>query len=84
MENMRSERIKAGDEENTAFGLPKKVVDQKSGFDLSGFDRDAAKQEVETGKDHRRRPREKKDIPQEPLAARIGKIRKGDGDHGSI
>jgi hypothetical protein len=80
MENKSSERINVGDEENTAFGLPEKVTDQKSGFDRSGLDSKAAKQEVETGKDLRRRPREEKDIPQEPLAARIGKIQKGDGD----
>jgi hypothetical protein len=77
MENMRLERIKVGDEGNTAFGLSRKVADQKSGFDRSGFDRVAAKQEVETGKDRRRRPTEEKAIPQEPLATRIDKMRMG-------
>jgi len=73
MENMRTERIKDGDEKNTNFGLPEKVVDQKS-----GFDREIAEQKVETGNDRRRRPSEEKDIPQETLAARIDKIRKGE------
>ena len=73
MKNMRLESINVGDEENTTFGLPKKVTDQKSGFDRSGLDSEAAKQEVETSKDRRRRPRKEKDIPQESLAARIGK-----------
>jgi hypothetical protein len=71
--HMRSERTKVNDEKNTAFGFPEKLADQKS-----GFERETAKQEVETGKDHRLRPIEEKDIPREPLAARIGKIRKGD------
>ena len=64
-------RIKGADEENTAFGLPAKVVDLKS-----GFDGEIAKQEAQKDNNRRRRPREKKDIPQEALAARIGKIRK--------
>jgi hypothetical protein len=64
-------KIKGADEENTAFGLPAKAVDHKS-----GFDDEVAKQEVETGNNLRLRPREKKDVPQESLAARIGKIRK--------
>ncbi len=73
MENMRSKRINVGDEENTAFGLPKKVVDQKS-----GFDREATKQMAEMeGEDHRPRPRVEKDIPQEPLTARIRKMKGG-------
>jgi hypothetical protein len=71
MANINSKRIKGGDEENTAFGLPAKVVDHKS-----GFDRGVAEQEAETGKNRRRRPSEEKDIPQEALAARIGKARK--------
>jgi hypothetical protein len=78
MSNMPSKRIKGGDEENADFGLPENVADHKS-----GFDREVANQEVETGNDRRRRPREEKDVPQESLAARIAKIRKGDGDHGS-
>jgi hypothetical protein len=79
MANMRSKRIKGGDEENTEFGLPEKVADHKS-----GFDREVAKQEVETDNNRRRRPSEEKNIPQEALSTRIAKIRKGDGDHGSI
>jgi hypothetical protein len=73
MANMPSKRIQAGDEENTAFGLPTKVMDHKSGFDRG---QGVAKQEAETGKNRRRRPSEEKDIPQESLAARIDKIRK--------
>lgn len=68
---MRSMRIKGADEENTAFGLPAKTADHKS-----GFYGDIVKQEVESGNNHRRRPREKKDVPQESLAARIGKAQK--------
>jgi hypothetical protein len=68
---MHSERIKGADEENAAFAFPAKAVDQKSGFDS-----EVAKQEVEEGNNRRLRPREKKDIPQESLASRIGKIRK--------
>jgi hypothetical protein len=68
---MRPERMEETDEEDTAFGLPANVVDQKPGLDL-----EVAKQEVGTGRDRRLRPREEKDIPQESLAARIGKIRK--------
>ncbi len=69
----RLERTKVSDDENSNFGFPVNVVDQKS-----GFDRGTAKKEVETGKDHRRRPIDEKDIPKEPLAARIGKIQKGE------
>jgi len=79
MPNMRSKKIKGGDEENTEFGHPEKIADHKS-----GFDREVAKDEDETGNNRRRRPSEEKDIPQEALAARIGKIQKGDRDHGSI
>lgn len=69
--DMRSMRFKGADEENTAFGLPAKAVDQKS-----GFEGEVAKQEGEAGNNRRLRPREKKDVPQESLAARIGKIGK--------
>ena len=72
MANIPSKGSKGGDEENTAFGLQTKVVDHKS-----GFDRAVVTQEAETGKNHRRRPSEEKDIPQEALAARIAKIQKG-------
>ncbi len=69
MTNMHSKTIEDGDEGNSAFGLPAKTVDQ-----TSGFERGVAEQEAETGKDIRLRPSEEKDIPQESLAARIGKI----------
>jgi len=72
MANMSSKNIKGSDEENTSFGVPEKVVDLKA-----GFQREVAKQEGETHSDQRRRPSEEKDIPQESLAARIGKMRKG-------
>jgi hypothetical protein len=72
MADMRSRKSKGGDEENSAFGLPAKTVDHKS-----GVHHEVAKQGVEKGHNRRRRPREEKDIPQETLAARIGKIRKG-------
>jgi hypothetical protein len=61
-------RIKGTDEENTTFGPPTRVADQKPGF--SG---EVAKQEVETRHDRRLRPRDRKDIPQEGLAYRIAK-----------
>lgn len=63
-------RIKGADDENTAFGLPAKTVDQKP-----GFDGEIAKQEVESSNNRRLRPTDKKDIPQESLAARISKFR---------
>ena len=72
MKNMRSKRTKGGDEENTAFELPGKVADHKS-----GFDRKVAKEAAETGNNRRRRPSEEKDVPQESLAARIAKVQKG-------
>ena len=61
--------MEGADEGNTAFGLPVKVVDHKS-----GFDGEVAEQGAEMGKNLRRRPSEKKNIPQETLAARIRKI----------
>lgn len=72
MADMSSKRIKGGDEENSAFGLPAKIADHKA-----GFEREVAKQEVETGKHRRLRPSEGKDVPKESLAARIRKSRKG-------
>lgn len=65
-------RSKADDEKNADFGVERKVMDRKS-----GFNREPAKKEVEKGKDHQRSPSEAKDIPQESLAVRIGKIQKG-------
>jgi hypothetical protein len=62
-------RTEPSDEENTAFGLPEQVADQKP-----GFDREVAYQageEGEPGKNDRFRSSEERAIPQEPLAARI-------------
>lgn len=64
-------RIKDSDEENTTFGLPARVADQKP-----GFDGEVAKQQVETRHDRRLHPREIKDIPQESLSSRIAKSQK--------
>lgn len=72
MASLRSKRKEGGDEENTAFGLPEKVVDHKPGFDLQ-----VPKHEAEMGNNRRFRPSEEKDIPQQSLAERIGKNRKG-------
>jgi hypothetical protein len=68
---MHPNRMEGANEGDTAFGLPANALDRKPGLNL-----EVAKQEAETGKDLRRRPREKKDIPQESLAARIAKSRK--------
>ena len=54
------------DEQNAGFGAPEHLVDHKP-----GFDHQPAKHGVEDGKDHRRRPRDAKDIPQETLAKRL-------------
>jgi hypothetical protein len=70
---MRSERSKADDEKNTDFGFQRKVMERKS-----GFNREPAKQEAEKGEDGWLSPSEEKDIPQESLAARIGKTQKGE------
>lgn len=64
-------RIKDDDEENTAFGFPIENVDQKP-----GFDGEVTKETTKIGINRRLRPSEKKDIPQESLAARISKTRK--------
>jgi hypothetical protein len=70
--NDSSKGSEGGDEKNTAFGLPVNIAHHKSGFDGT-----VAKEEAGTSKDLRRRPGEEKDIPQESLAARIAKNRKG-------
>jgi hypothetical protein len=62
-----------GDERDGGFGAPEHVVQHKPGFDLS-----SAKHETEDGKDHRRRPKEAKDIPQTPLAQRLRRTQKGE------
>jgi hypothetical protein len=72
MHSRRGKRTEGGDEENTAFGLPGQVADHKPGFDSA-----VPKQEAETGNNRRFRPSAKKDIPQQSLAARIGKKQKG-------
>jgi hypothetical protein len=61
-----------GDAENTGFGFPEHLADHKPGFDHRG-----SEAETETGDSHRFRRSGKKGIPQESLAARIGKLRKG-------
>jgi len=63
---------RSGDEQNAGFGAPEHLVDHKPGFDLP-----PAKQGVEDGKDHRRRPKDAKDIPQEPLAKRLRQAPQG-------
>jgi hypothetical protein len=63
--------MKTDDEGNKGFGLPGKVVDHKPGFD-------EGRKERETGGNHVFRRSEKKDIPQESLAERIGKSKKGE------
>ncbi len=70
MDNMPSGRMARGDEENTAFGLPARFRERKP-----GYVREAAAYEERAG-EHRRRPSEDSDIPQESLAARIAKRRK--------
>jgi hypothetical protein len=72
MADIRSKRIKGGDEENSGFGLPARIADHRAGFEHK-----VAKQEVETGKNRRLRPSKEKEVPKESLAARIRKSRKG-------
>jgi len=69
---MTPKKPESGDERNAGFGAPERVVDHKPGFDLA-----PAKQEVEDGKDHRRRPKGANDIPQIPLAKRLRHVPKG-------
>jgi len=69
------ERTRAGDAENRGFGLPEYVADHKPGFDHVKVER-----EIEAGDNsHRFRRSEKKDVPQESLARRIGKSQKRKG-----
>jgi hypothetical protein len=63
----------SGDERNAGFGAPENIVHHKPGFDFTH-----GKQEGEGGKDHRRSPKDAKDIPQEPLAKRLKRPTKGD------
>jgi hypothetical protein len=60
-----------GDAANRAFGLPVYLVDHKP-----GLDHQVSKQEVEDGDNHRFRRSDKKEIPRESLASRIGKPKK--------
>jgi hypothetical protein len=62
------QRTERGDAANRTFGLPVYLVDHKP-----GLDHQASKQEVERGDNHRFRRSDKKDIPRESLASRIGK-----------
>ena len=62
-----------GDEDNTAFGLPKRSVERKP-----GYARNVAEREDEAA-GHRRRPSDDQDIPREPLAERIAKNRQEGG-----
>jgi hypothetical protein len=63
---------RTGDAENTGFGFPENVADHKPGFDHGGAER-----EIDAGDNsHRFRRSEKRDIPQESLASRIGKLKK--------
>ena len=77
--DMRSTRTKGADEENTAFGLPVKVVDHKS-----GFDGEVAKQEVEAGKNRRLRPREKKGRSARNACRESVRYGTRDSDYGSF
>jgi hypothetical protein len=70
---MTFKKAVSGDERNAAFGLPEHLAHVKPGLDGS-----RGEQEAESGKDHRRRPNNAKDIPQETLAHRIKRTPKGD------
>ncbi len=59
------------DEENSSFELPDSTLEVKSGFE-SG----AREQKTAEGH-HRFRRRDKKDVPQEPLAERISRRGRG-------
>jgi hypothetical protein len=68
---MKSPRSGTSSDEDTAFGLPIRTADHKPGID-HGHPGEAH----EGDGNHRLRPREPKDIPQRPLAERVGKHRK--------
>jgi hypothetical protein len=70
---MTSKKFESGDERNAGFGAPEHVVQHKPGFDFA-----PAKHEVEHGKNHRRQPKDAKDIPQTPLAKRLRRAPKGE------
>ncbi len=63
---------RTGDAENKEFGFSEHVADHKPGFEDAGAER-----EIDGGdKSQRFRRSQKKDIPQESLASRIGKLKK--------
>ncbi len=70
---MMSKPTKRSDAENTDFGFRENVVHHKPGFDYGG-----PKREPEAAGNHRFRRSERKDIPQESLARRIAKSKKGE------
>ena len=63
----------SGDERNAGFGAPENISHRAPGFDFT-----PVKQESEGGTDHRRRPGDAKDIPEESLAKRLKRSSKGD------
>jgi hypothetical protein len=70
---MMSNKLTNGDEQNEGFGAPEHIAQHKPGFDFT-----TEEHEVETGKDHRRKPKDPKDIPQIPLAKRLERARQGE------
>ena len=72
MSMVKKQRMDLGDAENTAFGIPEILQDHKPGYD----DGDS-KRKVGVGGDHRFKRSDKKAVPQESLAVRIGKSKKG-------
>ena len=76
---MNSKKSTVGDESNTLFGVPGVVEDAKPGFAYSEQKRDDPADADARGKraHHRFPRRDRKDIPQESLAARLRKTMKG-------
>lgn len=71
---MNPNRIRGSDDENRGFVIPEKILDQKS-----GFDKEVAKLEDESGNNIRRRPTELNNIPQISLAERVKDRRMKEG-----
>jgi hypothetical protein len=69
---MTFRKLENSDERNAGFGAPLRVVDHKPGFEVA-----QPEQHVDDGKDHRRRPKDAKEIPQTPLAKRIRRATRG-------
>jgi hypothetical protein len=65
---MSSEKSGSGDERNAGFGAPENVMQHKPGYELASPKYEA---EGNDSKDHRRQPRDAKDIPQTTLAQRL-------------